>query len=225
VGARRGRGGDLTAAPLGGTIRGVDLPFAELGRFIVDVGAGKIVEKALEPVLEPTWRLLKAVLLPLWDPAFSAVRLNLQEHIDRERAKREDFVERLEQSLQRGEAAALVALFVREAAQATTKERMRMLAAAAAGVFTPDLNSETRSRVARAIAQVEPSDVVELRNMDAAERVPGMQPAPRITLEREPLVRSGCVSDMSMFVSVGHQISVTPLGRALLHALEAWSPT
>ena len=133
-----------------------------------------------------------------------------------------DVASRLASALDEREAQALFIRLLPEVALATTQERMRLLAHALAGLHRPDLASEMRSRVTRAIMQLEPSDVVELRKLDAAERSPGTHPAPMMTPEREPLIVAGCVLDRSMFA--GNTLSVSRLGRALLSTLETWSP-
>ena len=148
--------------------------------------------------------------------------MRLNEAVKERHEKDAAYVEALKRSLQRGEADALATAFLRAAAQATTQERMKMLAAAAAGVFTPDMDSEMRSRVSRAIMQLEPSDVLELRRLIEPERRAGIYPAPLMTPEREPLARAGCVFDAS--ASIGGGLQVTALGRAVLAALETWEP-
>ncbi len=213
----------------------------DAGWFAVNVFAGQIAQKALEPAVERTWRAIMAVLLPLYDPALASVRLNLQEHIERERAKDQEFSEKLERSMRAGEPEALVAHFVREAAQATTEERMRMLAAAAAGVLVPDLDSEMRSRVARAVAQLEPGDVVVLRRMrEYLFQGSSDSVARSLGPSRGALEASGCVlvrtSDddlrraLNEVLEYGHQevrtlASVSDVGHAVLRALAIWRPT
>ena len=148
-------------------------------------------------------------------------------------------VEALERSLQEGEADALASAFVRTAAQATTRERMRMLAAAAGGVFTPALDSEMRSRVARALEQLEPSGtaalvaVVDLAEREMAERLsaaqvehlqaagclsvdflPKMNPAWSTTLLSQP--------DAAQTGIVAGSMAVTTVGRSVVVALRRW---
>src|SRR2546423_1409851 len=130
---------------------------------IEDGTKGFIVEETLGSVLRPLFSLLKALVWNQWDPAVNEFRLNLAEAVEKHRAKDREYVERLQRSFSRGEARALATQLVQAAAQSTTEDRMRMLAAAAAGVLTPDLDSEMRSRVARAVEQLEPSDVIALR--------------------------------------------------------------
>lgn len=218
----------------------VDL--VEVGWFVVNVATGYVAERALEPVLDPTFRALKAVLLPLYDPALAAVRLNLQEHVARERAKDQEFSERLERSMRAGEPAALVAHFVREAAQGTTEERMRMLAAAAAGVFVPEMESEMRSRVARAVAQLEPTDVGRLRNLGGPFAFGGSSESVARSLgaSRGALESRGCILVRQKDEDLGREFAkaqrrggeprlrtiarVTDVGSAVLRALHEWAP-
>jgi hypothetical protein len=176
----------------------------------------------LEPVLEPAWALLKSVLLPNWGAARDAIQLNLQDAQDRRGAENKQHVARLVESLQHGEADALVTHLARAAAQATTEDRMRMLAAAAAGVLTPDLDSEMRSRVARAVEQLEPSDVIALRRVNEAfargENVQQVEGTPQ---NRTTLVQFGC---LNIAAGAGYRSlhEPTQLGLAVLKSLEFW---
>lgn len=192
----------------------------------VDVARGTIVERLLEPAVAPVWEVLQPIFFPWWDPALHEIRLRLQEAAEELRQKDASVVEALERSLQRGEADALAAALLRAAAQATTKHKMRFLAAAAAGVFTPDLDSEMRSRVSRAVVELEPSDVVALRRALATsptkstDRVGG-ESRDVIPLDRayEGLIRAGCIGDPS---AMGAFVYVTRLGHAVALALKCW---
>jgi len=175
---------------------------------VVDAVRGYVVEKMLEPALRPAWAVIKSLLLPRWDPAIDAIRLNLQEAVDKRRAEDREFDRRVGASLQRGEEAALVTRLARAAAQATTDERMEMLAAAAAGILTPDLDSEMRSRVSRAVEELEPSDVIALRDVartisagKSVEQVPGV-PENRIAL-----LQAGCLLEAQ---GVGYRSKYEP---------------
>lgn len=121
------------------------------------------------------------------------------------------------------EATALVVRLLPEAAAATTQERRRLLTSALAGLFKPDLSSEMRSRVSRAVMQLEPSDVVELRELDKAYRTPGVTPATMMTTEREPLLLAGCIVDESRTVG-GRGVYPSKVGLALLATLANWPP-
>ncbi len=50
-----------------------------------------------------------------------------------------------------------------EAVSSTTRERTRLLCAALAGAASPDIDAETKSRVARVVVQLEPSDIIILK--------------------------------------------------------------
>jgi len=93
-----------------------------------------------------------------------------------------------ESKLDDHEVAAVVMRLFPEAVMATTALRRRMLAHALAGLLQPDLDSETRSRVTRAITQLEPGDVRELRKVDEASRAAGTQSAATMTPKLEPLL-------------------------------------
>jgi hypothetical protein len=190
-------------------------------RLVFDAATGYVVEKALEPVFEPTWALVKSVLLPNWGPAVDEIRLNLQEAMD----KRRGDVARLVASLQQGEADALVTYLARAAAQATTEERMKMLAAAAAGVLTPDLDSEMRSRVARAVEQLEPSDVIALREVQSVAVGTEIRQVAGTPDNRAALLQSGCLLGVPVGLpGVPNSFEMTAVGRAVLQTLELWTP-
>lgn len=193
-------------------------------KLVFDAATGFAVEKALEPVLQPAWSLLKSVLLPRWDPAVEAIRLNLAEAVEKRRAEDKEYDAKLVASLKRGEADALLTHLARAAAQATTDDRMEMLAAAVAGVLTPDLDSETRSRVARAIEQLEPTDAVSLRAV--AKIAKGL---PIVGVNGGEASRAALVQAGALIVHVGGKsfaqvLEVTSLGLSILKALEHWKP-
>jgi hypothetical protein len=199
-----------------------DLTQAAL-HFVQDATVGYVVEKALEPALRPTWAFLKSILLPRWDEGYDEVRRCISDAFREAEKTDKQFFERLQRSLQSGEADALLTRLAREAAQATTDERMRMLAAAAAGVLTPDLDSEMRSRVARALEQLEPSDVLALRKLNAARmkhhnvmQIEGAE-------STRALLQTGCAYEVP---GVGQEtrFEMLPLGRAVLRTLKQWKP-
>lgn len=213
----------------------------------VDLGKGYVLERITEPAFTATWEVVKSIFLPRWDGARDALQLNLQEAIDRERTRDAEFTDRLKRSFENGEANAVAALFIREAAQATTDERMRMLAEAAAGVFTPDLTSEMRSRIARAVAQLEPSDVLALRRFAQPHGGAIVRTSSRTAfLARGARMRSATDSEAALLaagclVLVQDQTPpflskekppewqvlpiMTPVGRAVLNALREWTPS
>ncbi len=194
--------------------------------FIVDVVGGKVAEKALEAALRPTWACVRSILFPNWEPASKAIRLQLEEHLQELHQRDGDVIEALNRSLEEGEANALATSFLRAAAQATTDEKMKMLVAAAAGVFTPDLDSEMRSRVSRAVVELEPSDVLALRRALTTEPFKGTAkigdvatlaiPVDRVY---EGLLHAGCIADANV---AGGGVYVTERGKAVAKSLAAW---
>jgi len=190
----------------------------------MDATAGYVIEKALEPALRPALAFLRSILLPRWDDSRDEVRKCVADAFEAAEKADSQFFERLQRSLQSGEADALLTRLAREAAQATTEERMRMLAAAAAGILTPDLESEMRSRVTRALEQLEPSDVIALREVNAAHmkhrNVQQINGPPEST---RALLQTGCLFDMPG-VGQDTRFEMLPLGRAVLHTLKLWKP-
>ena len=59
----------------------------ELTRFAVDITTGYLAERALEPVLEPAWRVVRSIVFPRWGEATGEARLQLKEHFDELRAR------------------------------------------------------------------------------------------------------------------------------------------
>lgn len=191
---------------------------------VFDATQAYVIEKALEPGLQALWTVAKSVLFPRWDAAVSEVQRKVADAFESARVGDAQFVERLRRSLQAGEGDALVTRLLRDAAQATTDDRMHMLAAAAAGVLTPDLDSEMRSRVTRALEQLEPSDVIALREVSRARALDeGVQQISGPPETTRALLQSGCVFRAE---GVGYRSNyeVTPLGNSVLRALDLWKP-
>jgi len=190
---------------------------------VEDEVKGFLVEHTpLGHAAKPIFALLKALIWHQWEPAVNEFELNLAEALEKYKAKDREYVARLQRSLRRGEASALATELVQAAARATTEERMKMLAAAAAGVLTPDLDSEMRSRVTRAVEQLEPSDVIALRRVsEAVARGENVQQVEGTPQNRIALVQSGC---LNIAAGAGYRSlhEPTPLGAAVLKALEAW---
>jgi hypothetical protein len=219
---------------------------ATLARITIDLGTGALVDHAKGAALAPARRLIETLLFPRWSGAFEAVELNLHAAVEALRAKDRGVLEALQRSFARGEADALVAHCLTAASQATTEPRMTMLAAAAAGVvFTPDLDSEMRSRVARAVTQLEPSDVQHLRALAEIERGRHLGDARRgrvLGPSRSALEAAGCIAMVThaqalsrAFESTVRRPStslsdpkpkpkVTETGEAVLKALGEWTP-
>ena len=129
-----------------------------------------------------------------------------------------------ESKLDDHEVAAVVMRLFPEAVTATTAQRRRMLAHALAGLLQPDLDSETRSRVTRAITQLEPGDVRELRKVDEARRAAATQSAATMTPKLEPLLLAGCILAEGLSDRPG-TVTLTALGRTVLATLARWSAT
>ncbi|HVP68020.1 MAG TPA: hypothetical protein VMT17_12225 [Anaeromyxobacteraceae bacterium] len=132
---------------------------------------------------------------------------------------------RLASKLDDHEIAAVVMRLFPEAVTATTEERRAMLAHALAGLLQPDLDSETRSRVCRAVTQLEPRDVRELRKLERTSRGgPDAHPPPTMTPSLEPLRLAGCISGEGLQDRPG-SVTLTVVGRALLATLPGWAVT
>lgn len=143
--------------------------------------------------------------------------------LERLEQKHARVAEELRGKITEREAGALFTQLLGAAADSSTRERMRMLCAALAGVLLPNFDAETRSRVSRAVMQLEASDVLELRKLYMVERAPGFAPSLQMTPALEPLVLAGCVRDQSSLA--GHPaVATTERGHAVLAALEVWEP-
>lgn len=118
-----------------------------------------------------------------------------------------------------------------EAVSSTTRERTKMLCAALAGATNPDIDAETKSRVARAIVQLEPSDIKILKrhhDQFGETTIRGNLSHFEIVREdrsRQALVLAGCVEvDEDDDFSEGLTARVTKLGVDVLDHLSAWKP-
>src|SRR5690349_18340970 len=96
--------------------------------------AASLLPNNARAVDEAFTAMLQDMLLEV-DAAFRA-------HVAHHEAKDPRFAERLAAALDQREARALFYRLGTEAAQATTVERMRMLAHALAGLYTPNLHAE-----------------------------------------------------------------------------------
>ena len=124
---------------------------------IEDDAKAFVISQALEPGFKATFAILKSVLWPRWNEANDELRLNLGEAVERYKVQDREYVARLRRAIQRGEAQALATELVQAAAKATTDDRMKMLAAAAAGLLTNaryylrnEISSRSGGRAARA---------------------------------------------------------------------------
>jgi len=146
-------------------------------KFAEDEAKGLVVEVTLlsSPAGKAVFEILKQLIWRQWDPAVNELQLNLAEAVEKHKANERAFKEKVFRAARTDEGRALIIELVQAAARATTKARMEMLAAAALGVLIPDFDAENRSRVARTIEQLEPSDVLALRVsaqvIDSGQRV------------------------------------------------------
>jgi hypothetical protein len=163
------------------------------------------------------------------EAAFELV-LAFERHLRLHESRDAEFREQLREKVTEREIGALFPKLLREATEASTRERMRMLCAALAGMWRPDLEAEMRSRVARAVMELEPSDVLALRRVlsaptmavsdtDVLRADATRSGVVRHAVEYEGLLRAGCVADANVY---GGGVYITQLGRATAMALEAW---
>ena len=118
-----------------------------------------------------------------------------------------------------------------EAMKSAARDRLRLMCAAIAGIFTPQIDLEMKSRIARAITQLQPSDVICLR------RIAGFLADQHVDVARvlssavgiDALKNCGCVSvdaageDFSRDpVQTAQPLELTGVGRALLSFVETW---
>lgn len=146
------------------------------------------------------------------------------------------------------EVVTLVQQFLDQAMKAPGVERRSMLSAAAAGSFRPDLKLETKSRVARVIEQLEPSDVLALRRLAGQEKRAQTWDEVAFAVEdeafinRSTLLRVGCLVEKPVlnhgYQAMGYQsggrqapqsmprlrvlTGVTPLAHEVLEMLHSY---
>lgn len=136
----------------------------------------------------------------------------------------EKAIERLGATVTQKEAVALFSRLQPEAVYSATAERRRMLAAAMAGVFSPNFEVEQKSRITRVIAALEPSDIRILRQSPGAARfVAG--PPPGYSASTAALLSTGCIREVVQKVGGGAQYEVTELGKWVLDYLRDWTPS
>lgn len=144
------------------------------------------------------------------------------------------------------EVTTLIQQFLDQAMKAPSSERRRMLAAAAAGSFRPDIGVESKSRAARVIEQLEPSDVIALRRLAKKAKRAQTWDEIRFAVEDEPfinsstLLRLGCLIEKPVLNNHNHDswssgppraptlrvlIDITPLAREVLRFLESYADT
>lgn len=145
--------------------------------------------------------------------------LAFERHCREQEARNASFAEELKQRVTEREVCALFPVLLRAAVESTTRERMRMLCAALAGLWRPDFTAELRSRVSRTVLELEPSDLLLLRSLEADEREP--RAMLRLDERAEWLVRTGCVLDPNGRIGAP-RASVTALGHSVLEAVSTW---
>ncbi len=146
--------------------------------------------------------------------------LAFERHVRDQETRDAEFRSKLREKVTEREVCALFPALLRAASDSSTRERMRMLCAALAGLWRPDLEAEMRSRIGRAILELEPSDVLYLRTLAQDEGRPGA--TLRLGPQGEWLLRAACVADDSS--RIGGAIRVTALGHDLLASLSTWTP-
>ena len=121
---------------------------------------------------------------------------------------------------------AFVRVLFDAAIHSVTRERMVMLCAALASGAVLDEAAEMKSRVARAVTMLEPSDVVLLRKLVAEHG--SLETALQFNLDgAAALTQAGCLiysppSNQMGFPTTGLSL-VTEVGRALLRFVETWN--
>jgi hypothetical protein len=166
-----------------------------------------------------------------------------ERHAAKQGKTNEELAHEISLRVQHREVALLFRMLGEQAARATHRERMRMLAAAFAGVLSVDFDAEVRSRVARAVDQLEPSDVISLRQAGISGELPGLRKGsaliairPELRYSLDALLAAGCASSEASQREVHDGISasklhpvrtsakISELGRAVLAALQEWTP-
>lgn len=183
--------------------------------FVVSYGLGKLLDEVIAR-LPTSLDALTRAKQELIEEAAKKVR----EALELQARKNVEFEVRLASALDEREAVALFLRLLPEAAVATTRERMEMLAYALAGLFQPDLSAEARSRVSRAVTQLEPSDVVELRKLVEAWDTKDLKDVTMPTPGRWVLLYTGCVAHPAG--PPPPAFWPTDLGRAVLATLVNW---
>ncbi len=113
-----------------------------------------------------------------------------------------------------------------EALKSVLRERMRLMCAAKVGIFKPDLDIEMKSRVSRALASLEPRDVLLLRELETSHGREAFQarwdePG---TYSNAALVQAGCLGIPPGKVWGSTMNQITELGRAVIRFVDTWQP-
>ncbi len=177
-----------------------------------------------------------------YDKLLEEMIFDLTEALTRLSERFENLAEQVDTKVDKHEMVTLWTRFLPEAAMATTRERRRMLAYALAGLFTPDLETEERSRLSRVFLQLEPSDVIFLREHErttSLDRAVAHIQAEDSDSNTQQQARKSphsywALQSLGLLVEAGAQIKigelqfpnlmVSILGRAALKALQNWQP-
>ncbi|MHB8878882.1 MAG: hypothetical protein ACYC8T_34710 [Myxococcaceae bacterium] len=123
------------------------------------------------------------------------------------------------------QAAALFGKLFPEAVYAATTDRRRLIAAALAGTFDPNYDVEMKSRLARAITMLEPSDVLVLRRM-AEQHDPLLASTSGPHQVSLPALQAAqCTTAAGHFIGQIQGVAVTEFGRTLLRWIADWQPS
>ncbi len=116
-----------------------------------------------------------------------------------------------------------------QAMKSAMRERLRLMAAAIAGVFTPEVDLEMKSRATRALALLEPSDVLILRGIAATGKFHAHGRRAEWARDRlAPLVAAGCIAieEGRFFVVAGMDegfpARMREIGADVLRLVETW---
>lgn len=118
-----------------------------------------------------------------------------------------------------------------QAMRAVTEERRRVLCAAMAGAFRPDVETEMKARAVRALAQVEASDVVWLRDFQVHIGAPGAHTLLPYDIHYRALERVDCLKAAPNLTGwsddeapAPRDTGISEVGRAVLKLLETYEP-
>ena len=134
---------------------------------------------------------------------------------------------KLDDKIEEVRAAALTSQLFLEAAHSSSRERIRLMCDAMAGLYDPDISLELKGRTTRAITILEPSDILLLREFPAERMLDAELEVTGDPISVDALLRSGCISDrrLSGLGGVEHlSYGISSLGQAVLEHLEHWQP-
>ena len=202
----------------------------EITSKLFEKGVELIIERAVEKIyaMTPNGRVADAYREIVQESALE-VRGFLKRVADtRWNGDMNRLAEHLSDTVTAREVAALVGRLFPEVVHSTTQERRRMLAAALASSFLPDFDGELKSRLARAVAILEPSDVLHLYYLENFRKVVPDHVTTRwqkngrgVDYSNEALQAAGCLA-VSGMAPGRPPLEVTKLGRELCNFLGPW---